>query len=94
MMGGNTTMESKCEILRGQIHDLGDVVLFMMNSAFFEYDEEFTRQHDEMKANIMLAYRHLEDARMRLGKVMQQIQGGVSILDRFEPDEPRPETVG
>ena len=25
----------------------------------------------EMKANVMLAYRHLEDARMRLGKALQ-----------------------
>lgn len=33
-------------------------------------------------ANTTLAFRHLEDARMRLGKVMQAYQGGVSILDR------------
>ena len=35
-----------------------------------------------MKANITLSYRHIEDARMRLGKVMQQIQGGVSKFDK------------
>lgn len=29
----------------------------------------------EVKANIMLAYRHLEDARMRLGKVLQAYEG-------------------
>jgi hypothetical protein len=33
----------------------------------------------EMIANVMLAYRHLEDARMRLGKVIQAYEGGVSI---------------
>lgn len=36
----------------------------------------------EMIANTMLAYRHLEDARMRLGKVIQAYDGGVSIYDK------------
>lgn len=31
---------------------------------------------DEAIANIMLAYRHLEDASMRLGKVIQALYGG------------------
>ena len=34
-----------------------------------------------MHANITLAFRHLEDARMRIGKVIKAHQGGVSILD-------------
>ena len=38
----------------------------------------------EAKANITLAYRHLEDARMRLGKVIQAIEGGVSIWDEVD----------
>lgn len=36
----------------------------------------------EARANIMLAYRHLEDARMRLGKSIQAMEGGVSCYDR------------
>jgi hypothetical protein len=36
----------------------------------------------EMIANAMLAYRHLEDARMRLGKVIQAYDGGVSVYDK------------
>jgi hypothetical protein len=36
----------------------------------------------EAIANVMLAYRHLEDASMRLGKVMQALDGGVSVYDR------------
>ena len=39
-------------------------------------------QHSNMKANITLAFRHLEDARMRIGKVLQAYQGGTSILDK------------
>ena len=37
---------------------------------------------DEAIANIMLAYRHLEDASMRLGKVIQALDGGVSVYDK------------
>jgi hypothetical protein len=36
----------------------------------------------EMIANVMLAYRHLEDARMRLGKAIQAYDGGVSVYDK------------
>jgi len=33
-------------------------------------------------ANVTLAYRHLEDARMRLGKVIQHYEGGGSKYDK------------
>lgn len=36
----------------------------------------------EAKANVMLAVRHIEDARMRLGKVFQALNDGKSILPR------------
>lgn len=42
----------------------------------FEDEQTHEDQHSEMKANLMLAYRHLEDARMRLGKVVQACDGG------------------
>lgn len=35
-------------------------------------------QHGEMWDNIKLAYRHLEDARMRIGKAVQAYDGGKS----------------
>jgi hypothetical protein len=35
----------------------------------------------EMIANLMLAYRHLEDASMRLGKAIQARDGGTSVYD-------------
>lgn len=40
--------------------------------------------HDtgECLGNLMLAYRHLEDASMRLGKAIQAADGGVSVYDR------------
>jgi hypothetical protein len=36
----------------------------------------------EVLANMTLAYRHLEDAAMRLGKVIQAYDGGVSVYDK------------
>jgi hypothetical protein len=36
----------------------------------------------EAKANIMLAFRHLEDCRMRLGKAIQALDGGKSVYPR------------
>ena len=36
----------------------------------------------ELAANIALAFRHCEDARMRLGKAIQALDGGVSIFDK------------
>ena len=41
-----------------------------------------TENHIEMMANYTLAFRHLEDARMRLGKVIQYLEGGTSIFDK------------
>jgi hypothetical protein len=40
------------------------------------------QKRDEMEANLMLAYRHLEDARMRLGKAIQAYDGGASCYPK------------
>lgn len=46
---------------------------------------------DEAVANVILAYRHLEDASMRLGKAIQALDGGVSVYDKDQvPGEPAP----
>lgn len=39
----------------------------------------------ELSANVTLAFRHCEDARMRLGKAIQALDGGVSIFDKASP---------
>lgn len=36
----------------------------------------------EYIANVTLAYRHLEDARMRLGKAIQALEGGQSVYNK------------
>lgn len=87
-------LEKQCEFLRKGIKDVGTCVQGLMWHSDFGGEEAFPRQHAEMKANIMLSFRHLEDARMRLGKVMQQMQGGVSKFDRPPVEvEPKPENV-
>jgi hypothetical protein len=77
-----TCLEKQCEELRTEILKLDKWVLSLKKHSEITSPEEFEGQRGEQVANIMLAYRHLEDARMRLGKVMQQCQGGVSIFDR------------
>lgn len=75
-------LRSFLEHLRGQCHDVEVEVRVLMEHSVFERPEAFPRQHAEMKANLMLAVRHLEDARMRLGKVLQYARDGVSSYDR------------
>ena len=61
------------------------------NSRKFDGGSVFSSpQTGEIRANIMLSFRHLEDARMRLGKAIQYIDGGVSILDKLEYSEKEP----
>lgn len=45
-------------------------------------DDEPDGLKTEMTANIILCYRHLEDAAMRLGKAIQAKNGGVSVYDK------------
>lgn len=44
--------------------------------------ENLVADDAEFYANMMLAYRCLEDASMRLGKAIQAADGGVSVYDR------------
>ncbi len=59
--------------LRGEVvaaqHFAGDGVPKIQNTS-------------ECIANLVLAYRHLEDASMRIGKAIQAADGGVSVYDR------------
>lgn len=74
--------KDKCDNFRIYLKNIGKDILFLMGSHLFEGSASHPTQHSEMKANIMLAYRHVEDARMRIGKVLQAADDGVSILDK------------
>ena len=90
--GGGTTLtqqvdeampvEGVCDELRVRIKNIGERVLALKKAGGFQEEEAYPGQHGEMKANIMLTYRHLEDARMRVGKILQAAGDGVSILDK------------
>lgn len=75
-------IKTKSLWLRNIIHSAEDDCRAMMDDDVFGGEQRFHNQHSEMKANIMLAVRHLEDARMRLGKLCQYAEDGVSILDK------------
>lgn len=71
-----------CGALREKAHEIiADIKTDLMRHPIFLEPEVFRGQHDEMKENAMLALRHLEDARMRLGKVIQYSNDGVSKYD-------------
>jgi len=68
------TLEDCCHDLRLQAFGLEQVTRALVTEK---------KVSGEAAAQAMLAVRHLEDARMRLGKVIQHaVQGGVSKYDR------------
>lgn len=72
-----------CKAIRTRIEQtLKPDVRGLLEHPVFQ-GKPFTKgQHGEMKANIMLSFRHLEDARMRLGKAIQAFDGGTSVYDK------------
>jgi hypothetical protein len=46
------------------------------------FTEAVLDKKTEIYSNLKLSFRHLEDARMRIGKVLQAYDGGKSILDK------------
>ena len=64
-----------CEALRREIKPLAE-------KLYVFFDEMDTDQPREAYANAELAYRHLEDASMRLGKAIQALDGGTSVYDK------------
>lgn len=80
--GRKMTFEEICADIRTDINRTAIGLFELKCHAVFRKDECYVGQQDEMNANIMLAYRHLEDARMRIGKVLQAAGDGISILDK------------
>lgn len=81
--GRQMDIKDLCFALRAAIEDhlKKDTKALMIHSAFNQ-EASGPGQHEEMRVNIMLAYRHLEDARMRLGKVVQAYDGGKSVYPK------------
>ena len=80
-----------CNKLRGSIEALKGPIVELHGHPVFELPDveldgfnQPPNMNGNMHANLTLAFRHLEDARMRIGKVLQALQGGVSVFDRKE----------
>lgn len=74
-----TELRAKLLEIEQSVRALGDHAHFKNGSP-----QAFHGQHGEMIAQSKLALRAVEDARMRLGKVLQYGRDGVSIYDHKE----------
>lgn len=75
------TVDEKMDNFRGHLKALG-ANLMRAKEQIDSKDQREGENRGEVMANIMLAYRHIEDAAMRLGKVKQHMNGGKSIYDK------------
>lgn len=80
MDSGEITNATKTELVRAQIKKTGSDVL-ILKKLLIEKPIEDRELNGEAIANAVLAFRHLEDAAMRLGKVLQALNGGISQYD-------------
>lgn len=80
-MGDDETVkenfEMKVELVRRYLSKVKKDLLELEQEAEGLTDSDVVSR-DEVGANILLSYRHVEDARMRLGKVFQACNGGES----------------
>jgi len=73
--------EEMLNSLRQDIKGVAQKVKDFENGIHNREEKHVEEDFGEMIANAMLAYRCLEDASMRLGKVLQAKNGGVSVYD-------------
>lgn len=66
---------------RDKIEDIKKVVV-EFKEHLANSPSQINSNHKEEIANLMLAYRHLEDAKMRVGKFIQASNGGKSVYDK------------
>jgi hypothetical protein len=76
------SIETLCSEYREQCKIIEKATRELLDHDRFKGEQAFIGQHGEMKAHCMLAVRHLEDARMRFGKVIQYAGDGISCFDK------------
>jgi hypothetical protein len=85
-MNATNDLKEVCDVLRAEIDAVADRLKGLrQHSALMHVPVE---PRGEMFSNITLAYRHLEDARMRIGKVIQHFESGVSKYDAPRAHQP------
>jgi hypothetical protein len=80
--GVETPFNESCYNMRERLKVLARQVQGLKAHEVFAWPPEGAQDSGEMIANVMLAYRHLEDATMRLGKALQAFDGGQSVYPR------------
>lgn len=78
-----------CETLRAQLKDFAPALVQLKNDTCIaqkhalipEPGQPEPHDYGEMIANLTLAFRHIEDASMRIGKAIQAYDGGKSSLE-------------
>lgn len=77
------SLEQLCNRLRAELKSIEKQIRAAKEKPeLSSVPEHYAGQRGEMIAQSMLAVRHIEDARMRLGKVLQYAGDGVSIYDK------------
>ena len=79
-MGDKMSFKDSLDDFRKRIKELAKNVKWAKEEKAYR-DVKSTEDINEEMANMMLAYRHLEDASMRIGKTLQALEGGVSPYD-------------
>ena len=72
----------RCNERRNGIKEVASAVKQMVDELKQPSETSGKEDRGEMIANLMLTYRHLEDASMRLGKAIQAYDGGKSVYDK------------
>lgn len=87
------TIEEMCSEQRQRIELLKKSACFILNNHQLNCEDLELEganipksRNENIKANLTLVFRSLEDARMRYGKAMQAYQGGISIFDKPEKE--------
>jgi len=73
-----------CRAYRYELLEIEKALRAMKDHPAIKHPDTYPGQRGEMIAQSMLAVRHIEDARMRLGKVLQYGRDGISIYDTGE----------
>ena len=79
---GGMAFEEICRLMEASIKKEYEWIRRLIANPVFDKKESYPGQHEEMKSNIMLAYRDLKDVQVRIGKVLQAAGDGISILDK------------
>jgi hypothetical protein len=76
------TLRAQASEMREDLRQIEVQTRRLRDLEAFKMPDKFLGQHGEMIAQSMLAVRAIEEARMRLGKVLQYAGDGVSIYEK------------